>query len=252
MTEAAAWPTQRWVFWQAQTVSREHLFGNGERTGNVDIVTLAMNMFSQGVDPELDFSDMPQVSVKHYERLYRNEGTMSDSPYSGASCICCILRFSSGCDRKGNAYWREEKDARHWTVPYLPIDPTDVGRNYDADVIRINSQSGKGGVGYILETELWTEPAAENARSDGICDKRLFPIEQHKELHPDEIFRSVQDLHLRMSCEPYKYQGSSFPAAKMADIATQVTSTFDGKTIAIRGIRKRTSGCSQQCTEESI
>ena len=95
------------------------------------------------------------------------------SPYSGALVFAAFSGSHQDAIAKG-MHWREEKDPSRWTVPYLPIDPTDVGRNYDADVIRINSQSGKGGVGYILETKLWSEPAAKNARSYGICNKSCF------------------------------------------------------------------------------
>ena len=126
------------------------LFGNGERTGNVDIVTLGMNMYSQGVDPKLDFSDMPHI-CEVYERC--TGMTVGErSPYSGALVFAAFSGSHQDAIAKG-MHWIEEKDPNRWTVPYLPIDPTDVGRNYDADVIRINSQSGKGGVGYILETK---------------------------------------------------------------------------------------------------
>ena len=124
------------------------LFGNGERTGNVDIVTLAMNMYSQGVDPELDFTDMPQI-CEEYES-YTGMNIDMRSPYSGALVFAAFSGSHQDAIAKGMKY-REENDCEHWTVPYLPIDPTDIGRHYEADVIRINSQSGKGGVGYILE-----------------------------------------------------------------------------------------------------
>ena len=123
------------------------LFGNGERTGNVDIVTLAMNMYSQGVDPGLDFSDMPHV-CECYEK-YTGMRIDERSPYSGALVFAAFSGSHQDAIAKG-MHWLEEKQPPHWTIPYLPIDPKDVGRSYDADVIRINSQSGKGGVGYIL------------------------------------------------------------------------------------------------------
>ena len=123
------------------------LFGNGERTGNVDIVTLGMNMYSQGVDPKLDFSDMPHI-CEVYEECTGMKVT-ERSPYSGALVFAAFSGSHQDAIAKG-MHWRDDKDPDHWNVPYLPIDPTDVGRNYDADVIRINSQSGKGGVGYIL------------------------------------------------------------------------------------------------------
>ena len=124
------------------------LFGNGERTGNVDIVTVAMNMYSQGVDPELDFTDMNKIAEGYEE--YTGMRINERSPYSGALVFAAFSGSHQDAIAKGMK-WIDEKDPDHWTVPYLPIDPKDVGRSYDADVIRINSQSGKGGVGYILE-----------------------------------------------------------------------------------------------------
>ena len=119
------------------------LFGNGERTGNVDIVTLAMNMYSQGVDPQLKFDNMPDICEKYQE--YTGMEINARSPYSGSLVFAAFSGSHQDAIAKGMK-WIEEKTPGQWTVPYLPIDPTDIGRNYDADVIRINSQSGKGGV----------------------------------------------------------------------------------------------------------
>ena len=124
------------------------LFGNGERTGNVDIVTLALNMFSQGVDPELDFENMPEV-VDVYERMTGMK-VYDRQPYGGKLVFAAFSGSHQDAIAKGMK-WREEQDRNHWTVPYLPIDPHDIGREYESDVIRINSQSGKGGIGYLLE-----------------------------------------------------------------------------------------------------
>ena len=123
------------------------LFGNGERTGNVDIITLGMNMYSQGVDPGLDFSNMKKIR-ETYERLTRMH-VYDRQPYSGDLVFTAFSGSHQDAIAKGMA-WRDEKKCDKWTVPYLPIDPKDVGREYDSDVIRINSQSGKGGVNYIL------------------------------------------------------------------------------------------------------
>ena len=124
------------------------LFGNGERTGNVDIITLAMNMFAHGVDPELNFLDMAHISVT-YERLTRMQ-VHPRQPYGGALVFTAFSGSHQDAIAKG-MNWRQEKHLDTWSVPYLPIDPQDVGRTYDSDVIRINSQSGKGGVSYILK-----------------------------------------------------------------------------------------------------
>ena len=124
------------------------LFGNGERTGNADIVTIAMNMYVLGVDPGLDFSNLPDL-VDLYEKVTRMH-VHERQPYAGALVFAAFSGSHQDAIAKGMK-WREEQDPDHWTVPYLPIDPHDVGREYEADVIRINSQSGKGGVAYIME-----------------------------------------------------------------------------------------------------
>ena len=126
------------------------LFGNGERTGNVDIVTLAMNLFAHGVDPELNFSNMPEV-VEKYEQ-YTDMKVPPRQPYSGKLVFAAFSGSHQDAISKGMRWHKE--GLRTWSVPYLLIDPKDVGREYEADVIRINSQSGKGGVAYILEQNL--------------------------------------------------------------------------------------------------
>ena len=129
------------------------LFGNGERTGNVDIVTLALNMMTQGVDPELDFRDLPGLvrRVEHANRLPIHPR----HPYAGELVYTAFSGSHQDAIRKGLAALRGAASS-DWEVPYLPIDPADVGRSYDA-VIRINSQSGKGGIAYVLETEFGYE-----------------------------------------------------------------------------------------------
>lgn len=125
------------------------LFGNGERTGNVDIITLGMNMFSQGVDPELDFSDANAII-----NIYKESTRMDVSPrhpYVGELVYTAFSGSHQDAIKKGMEIYKKEKP-KYWQVPYLPIDPMDVGKSYDP-IIRINSQSGKGGVSYILENE---------------------------------------------------------------------------------------------------
>ena len=124
------------------------LFGNGERTGNVDIVTMAMNMFSHGVVSGLNFSNMPEV-VEMYEKFTDME-VPPRQPYSGKLVFAAFSGSHQDAISKGMRF-HKENDLYGWSVPYLLIDPKDVGREYEADVIRINSQSGKGGVAYILE-----------------------------------------------------------------------------------------------------
>ncbi|MDO5336057.1 MAG: 2-isopropylmalate synthase [Eubacteriales bacterium] len=201
------------------------LFGNGERTGNVDIVTLAMNMYSQGVEPGLDFSDMPHV-CEIYEEC---TGMKVDerSPYSGALVFAAFSGSHQDAIAKG-MHWIEEKDPDHWTVPYLPIDPKDVGRNYDADVIRINSQSGKGGVGYILETKYGLNLPPKMREAMGYAAKAVSD-HAHKELLPSEIFDLFKKTFENV-VEPYSINEVHFQQ-KNGGIVTQVTSTFRGRTI---------------------
>ncbi|MBS4018036.1 MAG: 2-isopropylmalate synthase [Dechloromonas sp.] len=123
------------------------LFGNGERTGNVDLVTLALNMHTQGVDPQLDFSDINAVArtFEHCTQLPIHPR----HPYVGDLVFTAFSGSHQDAIKKGFA---AQKADEQWAVPYLPIDPADVGRSYDS-VIRVNSQSGKGGIAYLMETE---------------------------------------------------------------------------------------------------
>lgn len=206
------------------------LFGNGERTGNVDIITLAMNMYSQGVDPQLNFSDMPDI-CEQYEK-YTGMKVDERSPYSGALVFAAFSGSHQDAIAKGMK-WLEEKDPNHWTVPYLPIDPKDVGRNYDADVIRINSQSGKGGVGYILETKYGLNLPPKMREAMGYAAKAVSD-HSHKELQPEEIFQLFTKTFENVT-EPYKIVEVHFQQ-KDGGIVTQVTSTFKGKKIVTEAI----------------
>ena len=164
------------------------LFGNGERTGNADIVTIALNMFAQGVDPGLDFSDMPAVT-ELYERVTRMS-VYDRTPYAGKLVFAAFSGSHQDAIAKGMK-WREERDCDHWTVPYLPIDPTDVGREYESDVIRINSQSGKGGIGYLLEHNFgYVLPA--KMREDVGYTVKGYSDRSHKELSPAEVLDIFQ------------------------------------------------------------
>ena len=201
------------------------LFGNGERTGNVDIVTLALNMYSQGVVPQLDFSDMPAISAAYEE--YTGMHIDMRSPYGGSLVFAAFSGSHQDAIAKGMHY-REEHDCPTWTVPYLPIDPTDIGRRYEADVIRINSQSGKGGVGYILETKFGLNLPPKMREAMGYAAKAVSD-HKHKELHPDEIFSLFKSTFENV-VEPYSINEVHFQQ-KDGGIVTQVTSTFRGKTI---------------------
>ena len=124
------------------------LFGNGERTGNVDIVTLALNMYTHGVDPGLDFSDI-QSLVEVYERVTRMQ-VYERSPYAGKLVFTAFSGSHQDAINKGIKAMKE-RNSQVWQVPYLTIDPADIGREYEP-IVRINSQSGKGGVAFIMDT----------------------------------------------------------------------------------------------------
>lgn len=168
------------------------LFGNGERTGNVDIVTLAMNMFAYGVDPGLNFSDMPRIRGT-YERLTRMH-VDDRAPYAGDLVFTAFSGSHQDAIAKGMA-WHEEKGLKKWTVPYLPIDPVDVGRTYDADVIRINSQSGKGGISYILKHNFSIALPEKMREEVGYAVKQVSD-EEHKELSPQWVYDIFEENYI--------------------------------------------------------
>ncbi len=168
------------------------LFGNGERTGNVDIITLAMNLFSHGIDPGLDFSRMPRI-VEAYERLTRMKVGMRQ-PYAGELVFTAFSGSHQDAIAKGMK-WREEGHTDKWTVPYLPIDPHDVGRRYESDVIRINSQSGKGGVSYILKQNYGISLPEKMKEEVGYLVKDVSD-KAHKELTPEWIYHIFEDHYI--------------------------------------------------------
>ena len=168
------------------------LFGNGERTGNVDIVTMGMNMYSHGVDPGLDFSDMQRIR-ETYERLTRMH-VYERQPYAGDLVFTAFSGSHQDAIAKGMA-WREEKKCDTWTVPYLPIDPLDVGRRYDSDVIRINSQSGKGGVSYILKQSHGINLPQKMREEVGYMVKDVSD-KAHKELTPEWVYQIFADHYI--------------------------------------------------------
>lgn len=168
------------------------LFGNGERTGNVDIVTLAMNMFTHGVDPKLDFSNMPEIR-KNYETFTKME-VYARQPYAGDLVFTAFSGSHQDAIAKG-MQWREDKNLKLWSVPYLPVDPKDVGRTYDSDVIRINSQSGKGGVNYILKQNFGISLPQDMREEVGYLMKHISD-ETHKELSPDWVYEIFEEHYI--------------------------------------------------------
>ena len=168
------------------------LFGNGERTGNVDIVTMALNLYSQGVEPMLNFEDITAV-VNLYEKI-TGMSVPERQPYAGTLVFAAFSGSHQDAIAKGMK-WREEHPTEHWSVPYLAIDPQDLGRKYGCDVIRINSQSGKGGIGYILEKN-YGYRLPESMREDfGYFAKGVSDMGQ-KELTPSEIHHLFKDEYV--------------------------------------------------------
>ena len=171
------------------------LFGNGERTGNVDVITLAMNMYSHGVDPELDFTDMPAI-CKTYEECTRMH-VYERSPYAGSLVFAAFSGSHQDAIAKGMA-WRKEKNLHQWTVPYLPVDPQDISRTYDADVIRVNAQSGKGGIGYLLEQAYgYILPPKMREHLSYQC--KSVSDHDHRELKAEDVLAIFMDHYLNVN-----------------------------------------------------
>ena len=200
------------------------LFGNGERTGNVDIITLAMNMYTQGVDPELDFSDIPSVT-ELYSRATRM-GVSERQPYSGKLVFAAFSGSHQDAIAKGMK-WREEGHTDHWTVPYLPLDPEDVGREYSADVIRINSQSGKGGIGYILEKNFGYDLPKKMRETLGYMVKSVSD-HKHKELLPEEVY-SIFKQNFVDIVSPVRVKETHF--VQREGIEATVTFDYNGRNV---------------------
>ena len=161
------------------------LFGNGERTGNCDLVTMAMNMFSQGVDPELDFRDMPRIreTVEQINKLPVHER----HPYAGDLVFTAFSGSHQDAIKKGMS----KVDRESWEVPYLPIDPADVGSSYK-ETVRVNSQSGKGGVGFILEEYFGISlPKAMLKEFSAVVQRLTERLD--REVTTDEIYQALLD-----------------------------------------------------------
>ena len=212
------------------------LFGNGERTGNVDIVTVALNMYSHGVDPELDFSDMPNI-VKKYEE-FTDMKVPPRQPYGGELVFAAFSGSHQDAIAKGMHY-REDVEPDKWNVPYIPIDPHDISREYEADVIRINSQSGKGGVAYILETNYGYKIPNAMREEIGYMMKHVSDV-NHKELSPSKICEIFEKKYVNRK-DKYQLKDATFRRLPQSEtlgdngIEADIEVVIDGKTYKLEG-----------------
>lgn len=197
------------------------LFGNGERTGNVDVITLCMNMFTHGVDPKLDLSDIPKLT-ELYERV-TNMHVYERSPYTGKLVFAAFSGSHQDAIAKGMQFRKEQGDGM-WTVPYLPLNPEDIGRKYDGDVIRINSQSGKGGIGYILQTKYGFDLPAKFREDLGYTVKDVSD-KAHKELSPREVLEIFQSTYVNIEA-PIKLLENHF--IQRDGISTEISIEREG------------------------
>ncbi len=198
------------------------LFGNGERTGNADIVTLALNMYAQGVEPNLDFSNMPEIA-ELYERVTRMR-VYDRQPYAGKLVFAAFSGSHQDAIAKGMK-WREEKQCNTWTVPYLPIDPTDLGRIYETDVIRINSQSGKGGIGYLLENNFGYSLPAKMREDVGYTVKSVSD-HAHAELSPKEVLEVFTNTYVNINSHIKLVE---YTFSQTADMSVKLIVEIDGE-----------------------
>ena len=200
------------------------LFGNGERTGNVDIVTLALNLYTHGVDSKLNFSNLPEL-IKAYEDNTRMH-VYERQPYSGALVYAAFSGSHQDAIAKGMQF-REDNDLDQWTVPYLPIDPTDLGRQYDKDVIRINSQSGKGGIGYILEQKYGYDLPKQMREDLGYAVKDVSDT-NHKELSPQEVLEVFKTTYVNQA-QIFSVPEYHFQYVENGQMEASVTIAYNGE-----------------------
>ena len=210
------------------------LFGNGERTGNLDIVNVGMNMYTQGIDPELDFSNMPMLT-EAYTRLTGME-IHPRTPYSGELVFTAFSGSHQDAIRKGMAARATMDDNAYWDVPYLTFDPHDIGRQYEG-IIRINSQSGKGGAAYILEQDFGIcAPKAMHPAIGAVIQKQADKLQ--RELQPDEIYEFFAEKWLNTKAplnvlEISERHIEGERGAETEQVAAMATIEWEGKQYAI-------------------
>lgn len=207
------------------------LFGNGERTGNVDLITLAMNMFTQGVDPELELGNLAEL-VATYEFCNRLS-VHPRHPYAGELVFTAFSGSHQDAIKKGLAA-RAEAGDEQWEVPYLPVDPSDIGRTYEA-VIRINSQSGKGGVAFVMEQDYGLVlPRALQVEFSQVVQRITDTTE--RELSPEEIWRAFESTYLETEGEGITLADPRIEIdSKGKERSIQLSIFLDGKQRTISG-----------------
>lgn len=197
------------------------LFGNGERTGNVDILNIAYNMFSQGIDPQLAIEHVNE-SIEIYERCCKLP-VHPRHPYAGKLVFTAFSGSHQDAINKGVKALKE-RDSDIWEVPYLPIDPADIGREYEP-IVRINSQSGKGGVAFIMDTYFGFKlPKGMHKEFANVIQKIS---EEQGEVSPDQIMESFRDEYL-MKKEPIHFR-----RLRVDDLSEETKSEFDTKVTVI-------------------
>lgn len=212
------------------------LFGNGERTGNVDLVTLGLNLFTQGIDPKIDFSNL-EAMVDVSERLNKIP-VHPRAPYSGSLVVCAFSgshqdAIKKGLTRRDNA--GGDAAGLPWKIPYLPLDPADVGRTYEA-VIRVNSQSGKGGAAWIIlkNMELDLPRGLQVSFSKHVQDEAEF---KDRELKVDEIISLFREKYYLIEDKKYPYHLDDYEVTGKGEEKTfSGTIGIDGKHIDIQGV----------------
>ena len=197
------------------------LFGNGERTGNVDVLNIAYNMFSQGIDPELNIEKVNE-SIEIYERCCKMQ-VHPRHPYAGKMVFTAFSGSHQDAINKGVKAMRE-RESKIWQVPYLPIDPADIGREYEP-IVRINSQSGKGGVAFIMDTYFGFKLPKSMHREFANVIQKIS--EKQGEVSPDQIMEQFRQEYLD------KKEPIHFRKLRVDDLSGEITSEFDTKVTVI-------------------
>jgi 2-isopropylmalate synthase len=207
------------------------LFGNGERTGNCCLVTMALNMYTQGIDPRLDFSDIDRVieTVEYCNQIPVHER----HPYGGDLVFTAFSGSHQDAIKKGFAD-HEQRNDQHWRVPYLPIDPADLGRTYEA-VIRVNSQSGKGGFAWVLEKDQGLK-LPKKLQSDFSRHVQRLADELGRELNAADIWQTFREAYF-VKVDKRRYRLVDFEETRASDGTRLFAGTIevDGKPQSVSG-----------------